>query len=63
MVDVLSELGNRWDIKPFYISFLITPVVSNASELITSIIFAGRKTQVWLLDTLPLVELSKKYDH
>jgi Ca2+/H+ antiporter len=37
MVGVLTELGNRLDVSPFYISFIITPIVSNASELISSI--------------------------
>jgi len=45
MVDVLTELGNRWGISPFYVSFLITPVVSNASELLSSLQFAARKTK------------------
>jgi hypothetical protein len=44
MVDVLSELANRFNISPFYTSFLITPIVTNASEVIASVIFSGRKT-------------------
>jgi len=31
MVDVLSELGNRIDVSPFYISFVLAPLASNAS--------------------------------
>ena len=51
MVTVLNEISNLifdvWGfrIPPFYISFLITPLASNASELITSVIFARKKTQ------------------
>jgi Ca2+/Na+ antiporter len=45
MVDALTELGNRWGISPFYISFIITPVVSNASELLSSLQFAAKKTR------------------
>ena len=43
MVDVLAELGKRLSIKPFYVSFVISPLVSNASELISAIVFAGEK--------------------
>ena len=45
MVDALTELGNRWTISPFYISFVITPIVSNASELLSSLQFSARKTR------------------
>jgi len=45
MVDVLTEIGNRLDVSPFYISFIITPIVSNASELISSIQSSARKTR------------------
>jgi len=46
MVDVLSKLGAFLKIPPFYISFIITPLCSNASELIASIVFASKKTVV-----------------
>lgn len=36
MTDVLGELGNRSGIKPFYVSFVIAPLASNASEVIAS---------------------------
>jgi hypothetical protein len=44
-VDVLSAMGNRWGISPFYVSFVVTPFISNASELISSLVFAAKKTQ------------------
>lgn len=44
MVDVLSEFGARIHVPPFYISFIVTPLVSNASELIASILFASKRT-------------------
>jgi len=44
MVDCISELGARWSIKPFYISFVVTPMASNASEVIASLLFAKKKT-------------------
>jgi len=46
MVDVLSKLGAFLSVPPFYISFIITPLCSNASELIASIVFASKKTVV-----------------
>ena len=52
MVDVLAALGNRMGIKPFYVSFVISPLVSNASELISSLMFASRKTQASMDMTL-----------
>ena len=45
MVDALTEIGNRWGISPFYVSFIVTPVVSNASELLSSLQFSARKTR------------------
>jgi len=44
MVDVISKLGVQLNIGVFYLSFIITPICSNASELIASIIFALNKT-------------------
>lgn len=38
----LSSIG----VKPFYVSFLITPFASNAAEVIASLIFAMGKTNV-----------------
>lgn len=34
MVDVLSELGAVLGIAPFYVSFVLAPLASNASELL-----------------------------
>jgi Ca2+/Na+ antiporter len=45
MVDVLTVVGARLNVSPFYISFIITPVVSNASELISSIQASAKKTR------------------
>lgn len=44
MTDVLSELGNRTGIPAFYVSFVVAPLASNASELITSYTYALKKT-------------------
>jgi len=44
MVDVISNLGSSLGISPFYISFVVTPVASNASEVMSGLIFAKKKT-------------------
>jgi len=43
-VDILSELGDRIGVNPFYISFILCPLASNASEIIASYGYAGKKT-------------------
>ncbi len=52
MCDVLSELtnpsntgdrGSHIPVPPFYVSFIVTPLCSNASELISSLVFASKK--------------------
>lgn len=43
MVDVISMFGKTIGILPFFVSFIITPFCSNASELISSLIFASKK--------------------
>jgi len=45
MVDILSELGNRINVPPFYVAFVLAPVASNASELIASVSYAAKKTK------------------
>ena len=46
MCEVISALGNKAGINPFYISFIVTPLASNASEVLSSLRFASRKTDV-----------------
>lgn len=43
MVDVITDFGVTAGIKPFFVSFIITPFCSNASELLSSLIFASKK--------------------
>jgi len=45
MVDVLQEIANRCHISPFYVSFVLAPIASNASEVIASIYYAAKKTR------------------
>jgi hypothetical protein len=44
LCDVLSNVGTQTGIPAFYISFVLTPLVSNASELISSLMFAQKKS-------------------
>jgi Ca2+/Na+ antiporter len=45
MCDILSEFGERLNIDAFYISFVLAPLASNASEVIASYAFARKKTR------------------
>eukprot|EP00697_Spironema_sp_BW2_P014802 gnl/Spiro4/5378_TR2740_c0_g1_i1.p1 gnl/Spiro4/5378_TR2740_c0_g1~~gnl/Spiro4/5378_TR2740_c0_g1_i1.p1 ORF type:complete len:490 (+),score=171.78 gnl/Spiro4/5378_TR2740_c0_g1_i1:364-1833(+) len=45
MVSVLSEIGNRAHIPPFYVAFVLAPLASNASEVIASFAYASKKTK------------------
>ena len=44
-VDVLSSIGNRIGVPGFYVSFLLAPLASNASELIAAYNYARKKTR------------------
>jgi Ca2+/Na+ antiporter len=44
-VDVLSSLGSRMGVPGFYVSFLLAPLASNASELIAAYNYARKKTR------------------
>jgi len=44
MVDIITHLGDNLGIQAFYISFVVTPFCSNASELIASLMFSANKS-------------------
>jgi len=52
MCDVLGGVGYVLDIGPFYISFLLAPLASNASELLSAYNYAKKKTQVSITNSL-----------
>jgi Ca2+/Na+ antiporter len=52
MCDVLSEWGKRLDISPFYISFVLAPFASNASELLAAYSYAVKKSQSTITTSL-----------
>jgi len=43
MVGVITRFGVATSIPPFYVSFIVAPLASNASELIAAIIFASKQ--------------------
>jgi Ca2+/Na+ antiporter len=45
MVDVMQEIANRVNMSAFYVSFCLAPLASNASELLSSMYYAGKKTR------------------
>merc|ERR1712007_100070 len=45
MVDVLGAWGKALGIPAFYVSFVLAPFASNASELIAASNYAAKKTQ------------------
>lgn len=52
MCEVIGALGDKVGIPPFYISFVVTPLASNASEVISSLKFAAKRTDVTMGLTL-----------
>lgn len=52
MVDCLSAWGTRLGISPFYVSFILAPFASNASELLSAYAYAVKKTEKNLTTSL-----------
>jgi len=44
-VEALDEIGNRTGIPNFYVSFILAPLASNASELVATYKYCAKKTQ------------------
>ena len=53
MVEVINNFGNTIGVPPFYVSFVVTPLASNASEVISALVFAKKKSQKGL--ELPII--------
>merc|ERR1719235_356099 len=56
MVDVLAEIGVRTDVPAFYISFVLAPLASNASELVAAYSYAQKRTQKSMTISLSTLE-------
>lgn len=52
MVDVITQVGDRLSVSPFYIAFVVTPLASNASEVYAGLLFARKKTNESISMTL-----------
>lgn len=51
-----SNVGERLTIPPFYIAFVLAPIASNASELLASYAYAGKKTKKTITVSLAALE-------
>jgi len=56
MVEVMSNVGERIGVPPFYVSFVLAPLASNASELIASLNYAAKKTRKSITVSLAALE-------
>jgi Ca2+/Na+ antiporter len=56
MVDVLAEIGKVTGIPAFYISFVLAPLASNASELASSYKLAAKRSQSSITQSLQTLE-------
>jgi Ca2+/Na+ antiporter len=56
MVDVLQEIAVRAHVSPFYVSFVLAPLASNASEVIASMYYASKKTRKTITVSLTTLE-------
>uniref|UniRef100_A0A7S2UGX4 EF-hand domain-containing protein n=1 Tax=Attheya septentrionalis TaxID=420275 RepID=A0A7S2UGX4_9STRA len=56
MVDVMQEIAVRSNLSPFYVSFILAPLASNASEVIASQYYASKKTRKTITVSLTALE-------
>lgn len=56
MVDVLSAIATRANLPPFYVSFILAPLASNASEILASQYYASKKTRKTITVSLSTLE-------
>ncbi|CAB9523005.1 Sodium/calcium exchanger [Seminavis robusta] len=56
MVDVMQQIATRTGIDAFYVSFVLAPLASNASEVIASQYYAAKKTRKTMTVSLSALE-------
>merc|ERR1719345_445715 len=56
MVDVLSGIGKATNIPAFYVSFILAPMASNASELVAAYSYALKKTSKTITISMSTLE-------
>jgi Ca2+/Na+ antiporter len=55
-VEVLNDIGKRTGIPGFYISFILAPLASNASELVAAYNYGAKKTSAMMTVSLSTLE-------
>ncbi|CAD7930744.1 unnamed protein product [Amoebophrya sp. A25] len=55
-VGVMAEIGSRLNMRPFYVSFILAPLASNASELVAAYHYARKKSVKSLTIALSTLE-------
>jgi len=56
MVDVMQQIAERANLPPFYVSFILAPLASNASEVLASQYYAKKKTSKTISVALSALE-------
>merc|ERR1719405_383894 len=56
MVDVLSQIGTVTGVPAFYVSFILAPLASNASELLSSMKLAAKKSKNSITQSIQTLE-------
>jgi len=56
MVDVLSGIGEHTGVSAFYVSFILAPLASNASELVAAYSYALKKTSKTITISMSTLE-------
>eukprot|EP00540_Astrosyne_radiata_P020114 CAMPEP_0116825680 /NCGR_PEP_ID=MMETSP0418-20121206/2103_1 /TAXON_ID=1158023 /ORGANISM="Astrosyne radiata, Strain 13vi08-1A" /LENGTH=572 /DNA_ID=CAMNT_0004454221 /DNA_START=109 /DNA_END=1827 /DNA_ORIENTATION=+ len=56
MVQVFDQIAVRLGLSPFYVSFVLAPIASNASEVIASMYYAAKKTRKTVTVALTALE-------
>lgn len=56
MVDVFQEIASRLGLPAFYVSFVLAPIASNASEVLASQYYAQKKTRKTITVSLTALE-------
>merc|ERR1719361_476095 len=56
MVDLFGALGDQLGIGAFYVSFVLAPMASNASELVAASNYAAKKTMKSMTTSLSTLE-------
>jgi Ca2+/Na+ antiporter len=56
MVDVLQAMANMTGVPAFYVAFVLSPLASNASELVASFKLASKKTKESITQSLQTLE-------